>query len=505
MPFNSQKKIRTKYFFHQTGIVSVIAAAVILPVLLLMFVIGTEIVGYFRAKQQLHLALERELEILSRNLSNRDAGEKLLISRLSRELSTLGIKVESSGIIWQTTVPPEATLKLRGHYSLFFTSAPILLELLQTATLPINANVTIQLASISAAFIVDTTPAVAPINEDDSLTSNWAEGGINVGASWFNVAPTLYYNNQIVSPSYLSLRCFNSKLSPIKRATITLIDLLQYFGGSRYYLAFLSDRPSDYSSLDVSSVANSSSDTFSGGLSYPITTRNLGDYPSGSFNPYISFFGRDVWCAAAATSEQLHTDLFSLPTPPNLASAWKIVGRQTQNILSSLNPPYFSPDYLNNAPLREQVWFRAASEQENPSNWAALSRCTDVLLETTNYIKPPTYDLKRDITRKVLFIITNRLPINNSSLLADYRSAISLISQKALILNEKLTVSFILVAPTSSVLEQINSFKEQTAATTNPNNLNLEISHVEGGPEDRESQLISILTKMRRMVRYREW
>ena len=447
---------------NQGGFIGFITVAAVMPVIFLLLILGIEIVGYFRAKQELHTSLERELEILSRNLNSRDAGEKILLARMNNALSSLGIELESSAITWQKTVPPEATLKLKGYYQLRFPSFPIFSRLLNASSLPINANATVQLAPLSAALIIDTSHMMAPSSTEDSLNSRWYENGISVGASWFNTAPPLYYNNQTIPALHLSLRCFNSKLSSVKRAAITLIDLLQYFGGTKYYLSFLSDRPSDYSTINVSAASDLSSNNLWEGGGHPLSTRHLGDYPSGPFNPYISFYGRDAWCAAAAISEQLHTGLFSIPSLPTFASAWRTVGPTSHTILGSLSPPKFSTDYLTSAPLREQIWFRAASEQDDPVNWIALNRCTDALLETTTYSKPTAFDINSDITRKALFVITDRLPINNGTLLDQYRSTVTLIGQKALILDEKLVLHFILIDPIPEVKNQIASFKNQT-------------------------------------------
>ncbi len=484
---------------RQKGYIALTSISIIIPALLLLLLVGIDCVGYFRAKQELHSVLERELEIFSRLINNRKAAEALLADRLRSELNKLNIELESANVIWKEVSPPQADITLSAQYKLIFSRPPIIDRIVRQVSIPIRANASIQIAPINAAIVIDASHTSAP-STNDIVDPLWFPDGISTGASWFYSAPSLYLNNTPVPPQTLSLRCFNSQISPIKRAAVTLVDLLQLFGAKEVSLSFLSDRESDFSRPSLIAAQNRYTPSGSSppnNLIAKITYLN--SIPIGRFIPYIGFLGRDVWCAAAASQEQLYYNLFGLPPLPKLAVDWGLTAASPVQTFTSTSPPEFSADYLLSSPLREQIWYRAASEQDNNSSWYALSRASDLILGN---LEPASKIMAEEITRNIIYVVTNKLPSIDSQLLAEYVEALKTISQQLNLLNQRLTLIFFIVNPKE--LAQIQWFIAETNKAIDSSRLKLQLEILPSESVSQQTQIVHSLTKLRRMVRYIE-
>lgn len=486
----------------QRGYIALTTIAIIIPALLMLYLVGVDCVGYFRAKQELHSVLERELEIFSRLINDRKAAQALLAERLTSDLNKLNIELISAEVIWKDISPPQADITLSAHYKLIFSRSPILDQIINLNSIPIKANASIQIAPLNAAIVIDASHTCAPISKENIVDPSWFPDGISTGASWFYSAPSIYLNNTPVPPQSLSLRCFNSQFSPIKRAAINLVDLLQLFGAKEISISFLSDRESDFlkPGVNASQYTSTTLDAYSTNhLITPITS--LKTIPFGTFNPYIGFFGRDVWCAAAASQENLYHHIFGLPPLPKLANDWGLKHIAPEDTFNTTSPPEFSGDYILRSPLREQIWYRAASEQANSSSWYALSRASDLLL---GHLEPANKLMAEQITRNIIYVVTNKLPTNDSQLMAEYVASLKTINQQLNLLNQKLSLKFFIINPNLYVLADIPWFIAETNKVIDSSRLNLQVEILPGESASQQSQIIHSLTKLRRMVRYIE-
>lgn len=317
---------------NQRGSVAIFFAAVMLPLLMILFSLSIDATRYYRESGTAQEALDEAATHAVRFLPfQEEAAEsaRRILARHGEFFEGTTLEVTSD------TVSLDLTRGVPLSFASFFWSG---------AQIPISVHSSARTTPYDIYLAVDSSNYLSP----PFGSPLWDEGNLLEwpAAYFFEQVKEIRYEGQPIDARWLTQQCFNSAFSYLKLAGIRIYEYLAGFGKN---------------SIGVGLFPGVSGELIQEARPLSLSTLRVGQGGDAVFPPYNRLFASSEYCAAAAELET-HAVQYRVPESNERISRRFVPPLGAPSIVAPQSWTYQSPEYDPFLQVKEVIWSRATHE-----------------------------------------------------------------------------------------------------------------------------------------------
>lgn len=387
----------------ERGVIAVFVAAVILPLMFVLFTLSFDIASFYTGEQGIQSLADDAAMYAYKFLPSRETAEKAAKMYLDQNGNSWNITSRNATV---SVTADFVTVSLDTSFPLSFAKL-----FNKDAALPIKKIAQVRSTPIDAYIAIDTSSYLAPpivpnqmpwdhsSDSNDILDSDWP------AATFFTELYPIEVNGlsfatdkeRLIAYSLLTQQCFNPVYSELKLAAISIYDYLSSFDLNSIGFGFY---PGASSAIDqarsVSPAGLRSNQESNPGEA------DFENYYGGSYNS-------NVWCAGIAEYESYHSQYRFRDLLPSykrrIAEA-----PPGEKMVYANEIPIFNEKYREYIQSRQVIWSRTVNISEQAD-------MPELMRSITSALYSATADKKRGglvaSSAKVGLILSGGLPIEN--------------------------------------------------------------------------------------------